>query len=336
MLLFIFQRGHLPLTEAVLQGKINCQKITTLSQNGTTNSASTTENSSLNKSTTASNNQGKSRKSGSQNNTVSNQKTGTLLNYSDRHSGLNTQNIPRITATNMTGTGTEGSGLLNAQVEIPDEKDARFCVLSYEQVKRLNDLMSEVINVHGLGNWATIDVRLSDLVSVVKSKLESDGIKVHEIRLNGSGASSVLASSDINYNDLDLIFSVDLSTAKAFDRVKTACLQSLMELLPEGVCRKRMSSCKLEEAYVSKKVKVNDSGDRWSLISLGKFFFFHILYHTELLNKTQFVVFNRDEFKLEFSGSSPAELEHFNFRAETELTILTICRSKNSNFVHLS
>merc|ERR1712203_86288 len=38
---------------------------------------------------------------------------------------------------------------------------------------------------------------------------------------------------------------------------------------PEGVCRKRMSSCKLEEAYVSKKVKVNDSGDRWSLISLG-------------------------------------------------------------------
>jgi len=263
------KRGHLPLTEAVLQGKINCQKITTLSQNGTTNSATTTENSSLNKSTTSSNNQGKSRKSGSQNNTVSNQKTGTLLNYSDRHSGLNTQNIPRITATNMTGTGTEGSGLLNAQVEIPDEKDARFCVLSYDQVKRLNDLMSEVINVHGLGNWATIDVRLSDLVAVVKAKLESDGIKVHEIRLNGSGASSVLASSDINYNDLDLIFSVDLSTAKAFDRVKTACLQSLMELLPEGVCRKRMSSCKLEEAYVSKKVKVNDSGDRWSLISLG-------------------------------------------------------------------
>jgi hypothetical protein len=272
ILLSLFQRGHLPLTEAVLQGKINCQKITTtLSQNGTTNSAATEQNSSSNKSTTV----GKSRKSGGQNNTaVSNQKPGTLLNYSDhRHSGLNTQNIPRITATNMTGTGTEGSGLLNAQVEIPDEKDARFCVLSYDQVKRLNDLMSEVINVHGLGNWATIDVRLSDLVSVVKSKLESDGIKVHEIRLNGSGASSVLASSDINYNDLDLIFSVDLSTAKAFDRVKTACLQSLMELLPEGVCRKRMSSCKLEEAYVSKKVKVNDSGDRWSLISLGKLFF---------------------------------------------------------------
>ena len=41
-----------------------------------------------------------------------------------------------------------------------------------------------------------------------------------------------------------------------------------MELLPEGVSRKRMSSCSLKEAYVSKMVKVNDS-DRWSLITLG-------------------------------------------------------------------
>ena len=163
----------------------------------------------------------------------------------------------------------ESNQLLNAQVEIPDEKDARFCVLTYEQVKRLNDLMSEVINIHGKGNFPTIDVRLSDLVSVVKSKLELDGIKVHEIRLNGSGASSVLASSDINYNDLDLIFSVDLSTTKAFERVKAAVLDSLLELLPEGVSRKRMSSCSLKEAYVSKMAKINDTPDRWSLISLG-------------------------------------------------------------------
>ena len=175
------------------------------------------------------------------------------------------QHHPKVTMT----TGSEG-GLLSAQVEIPDEKDARFSVLSYDQVKRLNDLMSEVINIHGRGNFPTIDVRLSDLVSLVKAKLESDGVKTHEIRLNGSGASSVLASSDICYNDLDLIFSVDLSTAKAFERVKAAVLESLMELLPEGVSRKRMSSCSLKEAYVSKMVKVNDSGDRWSLISLGK------------------------------------------------------------------
>ena len=156
------------------------------------------------------------------------------------------------------------------QVEIPDEKDQRYCVLSFEQVKRLNDLMSDHINIHGRGNFPTIEVKLCDLVSTVKARLEHDGVKVKEIRLNGSGASSVLAAdfANISYNDLDLIFSVDLSTGKAYDRVKTAVLESLMELLPEGVSRKRMSSCSMKEAYVSKMVKVNDS-DRWSLITLG-------------------------------------------------------------------
>ena len=155
------------------------------------------------------------------------------------------------------------------QVEIPDEKDQRFSVLSYEQVKRLSDLMSDNISIHGRGNFPTIEVKLCDLVAVVKKKLEEDGVKVREIRLNGSGASSVLATSnDIAYNDLDLIFSLELTTGKAYDKVKCAVLESLMHLLPEGVSRKRMSTCSLKEAYVSKMVKVNDS-DRWSLITLG-------------------------------------------------------------------
>eukprot|EP00095_Tigriopus_kingsejongensis_P010753 maker-scaffold277_size226016-snap-gene-1.26 protein:Tk10753 transcript:maker-scaffold277_size226016-snap-gene-1.26-mRNA-1 annotation:"protein fam46c" len=156
------------------------------------------------------------------------------------------------------------------QIEIPDEKDQRFCVLSYEQVNRLNELMSDVISIIGRGNFPTIEVKLCDLVSVVRKRLESDGVKVKEIRLNGSGASSVLAedSAQISYNDLDLIFSVDLSTGKAYDRVKCAVLDSLMDLLPKEVSRKRMSSCSMKEAYVSKMVKVNES-DRWSLITLG-------------------------------------------------------------------
>ena len=48
----------------------------------------------------------------------------------------------------------------------------------------------------------------------------------------------------------------------------------------------------------------------------------------------------RDGFELEFSGSSEPELWRFraepgcfNFRAETELTIMTICMSKNSKFL---
>ena len=51
-------------------------------------------------------------------------------------------------------------------------------------------------------------------------------------------------------------------------QVKQAVLDSLLDLLPEQTSKKRMSSCTLKEAYVSKMVKVNDS-DRWSLIALG-------------------------------------------------------------------
>ena len=42
--------------------------------------------------------------------------------------------------------------------------------------------MSEVIPIHGRGNFPTIDVKLSHLVNVVKQKLEEDGVAVKEIR----------------------------------------------------------------------------------------------------------------------------------------------------------
>lgn len=155
-------------------------------------------------------------------------------------------------------------------VEIPDEKDQRYCVLTFEQVKRLHDLMNEDISIHGRGNFPTVEVKLCDLVSVVRAQLEKDGVTVRDIRLNGSGASSVLAAdfANISYNDLDLIFSVELNSGSVFETVKCAVLDALFQLLPEGVSRRRMSSVSMREPYVSKMVKVNET-DRWSLITLG-------------------------------------------------------------------
>lgn len=151
----------------------------------------------------------------------------------------------------------------------------RLAVLSFEQVRRLNDVMNEVVSIHGRGNFPTLEVRLRDLVTVVRSKLEADpsaggaGMRVRDIRLNGGAASHVLATESQPYNDLDLIFAVELTSGRNYDRVKAAVLGSLFDLLPEGVSRKRITTCSLKEAYVSKMVKVNNDGDRWSLISLG-------------------------------------------------------------------
>ncbi|XP_048513373.1 terminal nucleotidyltransferase 5C isoform X2 [Athalia rosae] len=151
----------------------------------------------------------------------------------------------------------------------------RLAVLSFEQVRRLNDVMNEVVGIHGRGNFPTLEVRLRDLVTVVRSKLEADtakggaGLRVRDIRLNGGAASHVLATESQPYNDLDLIFAVELTSGRNYDKVKSAVLKSLLDLLPEGVIRNRITSCSLKEAYVSKMVKVNNDGDRWSLISLG-------------------------------------------------------------------
>ncbi|XP_066602955.1 terminal nucleotidyltransferase 5C isoform X2 [Prorops nasuta] len=155
------------------------------------------------------------------------------------------------------------------------DSQQRLAVLSFEQVRRLNSVMNEVVSIHGRGNFPTLEVRLRDLVTVVRSKLESEpsaggaGMRVRDIRLNGGAASHVLATESQPYNDLDLIFAVELSSGRNYDKVKAAVLGSLFDLLPEGVSRKRITTCSLKEAYVSKMVKVNQDGDRWSLISLG-------------------------------------------------------------------
>jgi hypothetical protein len=151
----------------------------------------------------------------------------------------------------------------------------RLAVLSFEQVSKLNEVMNEYVSIHGRGNFPTLDVRLKDFVTLVREKLELDiqkggaGMCVKDIRLNGGAASHVLAYEAQSYNDLDLIFAVEFSSNRHFDRVKSAVLATLSDLLPDGGMRKRITPGSLREAYVGKMVKVNNDGDRWSLISLG-------------------------------------------------------------------
>jgi len=173
---------------------------------------------------------------------------------------------------------TNSSSTTGSQLDLQNiESQQRLAVLSFEQVCRLNDVMDEVVYIHGRGNFPTLEIRLRDLVNVVRGKLEAEpscggaGMKVRDIRLNGGAASHVLATESQPYNDLDLIFGVELSSTRNFDKVKSAVLSSLYDMLPDGVSRKRISTCSLKEAYVSKMVKVNSNndGDRWSLISLG-------------------------------------------------------------------
>ncbi|XP_029475754.1 terminal nucleotidyltransferase 5B isoform X1 [Rhinatrema bivittatum] len=150
------------------------------------------------------------------------------------------------------------------------EDSRRFSVLSWQQVQRLDSILGESVPVHGRGNFPTLAVPPRQIVQVVRSRLEAKGIIVHNVRLNGSAASHVLHhNSGLGYKDLDLIFAVDLKSEDAFQMVKDVVLDCLLDFLPEGVNKDKITPMTLKEAYVQKLVKVCTETDRWSLISLS-------------------------------------------------------------------
>lgn len=148
----------------------------------------------------------------------------------------------------------------------------RFQVLCYEQVARLHEVMEDIVPIHGRGNFPKLDVKLKHLVRTVRDKLIADGVRIRDIRLNGGAASYILGTTNApEFNDVDLIFGVDLSNQNELQKIRNSVLESLVNFLPENLRKEKISSCSLKEAYVQKMVKVsNDHGDRWSLISLSQ------------------------------------------------------------------
>lgn len=146
-------------------------------------------------------------------------------------------------------------------------------VLNFEEVCRLDEVLSSTTQVHGRGNFPTLEVIPKDFIKLLMKKLNELCFSLADLRLNGSTASYVINGQsddqdDYSYNDLDLIFNVKLSTSEDFMKIKNSVLETLIEFLPAEVSRERISTCTMKEAYVRKMVKVTNKSDVWSLISL--------------------------------------------------------------------
>lgn len=153
-------------------------------------------------------------------------------------------------------------------MELHTEK--RFHNLTLEQVQALDKVLTEVIPIHGRGNFPTLQVKVKDIIRVVKDRLVERDIQVKDIRLNGATASHVLVRDNgLGYRDLDIIFGVELPRQEDFQVIKEVVLGSLRDLLPCGVNRRKITCLTMKEAYVQKMVKVFNEHDRWSLISLS-------------------------------------------------------------------
>ncbi|XP_075876474.1 terminal nucleotidyltransferase 5C-like [Nelusetta ayraudi] len=148
--------------------------------------------------------------------------------------------------------------------------EKRFHNLTLDQVQALDKVLTEVIPIHGRGNFPTLQVRAKDMIRVVKDRLVERDIRVKDIRLNGASASHVLVRDNgLGYRDLDIIFGVELPRQEDLQVIKEVVLGSLRELLPCGVNRRKITCLTMKEAYVQKMVKVFNEHDRWSLISLS-------------------------------------------------------------------
>ena len=150
---------------------------------------------------------------------------------------------------------------------------AKMYILDYEEVCRLEEVLGSVIQVHGRGNFPTLEVKPKDFIKQLTAKLLLQELSITDYRLNGSTASYVLNGQNedhdnYTYNDLDLIFNVKLKSSSDFMKVKDCVLETLMDFLPAEVSKDRMSGCTMNEAYVRKMVKITNKQDNWSLISL--------------------------------------------------------------------
>lgn len=152
--------------------------------------------------------------------------------------------------------------------EMKDER--RFHKLTQQQVKTLDQVLTEVIPIHGRGNFPTLEIKPKDIIHVVRDRLILKNIKVKDVRLNGSTASHVLVKENgTSYKDLDIIFGVELPKQEDFQIIKEVVLGCLLDFLPKGVNKDKITALTMKEAYVQKMVKVFNEHDRWSLISLS-------------------------------------------------------------------
>jgi len=139
--------------------------------------------------------------------------------------------------------------------------DCQSSVLTYEQVKRLDHVMDQVVPIHGRGNAPTLFVKLKELIRLVKHKLQNEhSIEIRDVRLNGSGASYVLAPENSQYNDLDIIFGTDLSNGDRFDVIRDVVLECLMEFHPDNINKRQRDQSGVSSSVDNHGVSIDCDG----------------------------------------------------------------------------
>eukprot|EP00123_Amoebidium_parasiticum_P015384 comp22940_c0_seq1/m.36359 comp22940_c0_seq1/g.36359 ORF comp22940_c0_seq1/g.36359 comp22940_c0_seq1/m.36359 type:complete len:759 (-) comp22940_c0_seq1:666-2942(-) len=154
--------------------------------------------------------------------------------------------------------------------------------LEEAQVERLHQILSDTYLVDGGISLPTLHVRPKDLCREISDRLRVTDIRLKDVRLNGSAASSVLADPASNreyFSDIDILFTVGFEVSKSaqhFDTLLSVVMETLKAHFPADLKQhaKNIPNAVMASMYVSKLVKVpnyhthSTNDDVWSLISL--------------------------------------------------------------------
>lgn len=149
----------------------------------------------------------------------------------------------------------------------------RFSILNYEQVLRLVSLMDSKVTL-AAGCFSVLH-----LVQCVRSKLNRSGVQVRNTRLNGGAATFVIGGDAQSYNDVDIIFDVDLphaeDTLELIRQAVFATLDDLHEFSAQS-CRSALSaSCKVRDFNLNLPRNECKKRHKLNAISPRRFFKFY-------------------------------------------------------------
>lgn len=178
---------------------------------------------------------------------------------------------------------TENNNINNEELEknvltttITDEEN--YGVLNWDQVRRLDELLTKTIPIHGRGNYPTLHIKLKDFIRNLNKRLVERCIRLKDIRINGGVASYVLArEQNYEFSDIDIIFTCDLlqlnnnnnepvysyspeaSFSNTCDIIKETVFDCLIDYIPASDCsayKEKLTWLNIKDAYVKKMVKI--------------------------------------------------------------------------------
>ncbi|CAH8864545.1 unnamed protein product [Trichobilharzia szidati] len=87
----------------------------------------------------------------------------------------------------------------------------------------------------------TIRIQLKKLIRTIRDRLVEESIPVKEIRLGGGAACSIVGSQKTEkFNDIDLIFRVDLSNSTTFTKIKSIVFSCIAHILADTIALEKL------------------------------------------------------------------------------------------------